>query len=162
MPNERLCKQYVMWPIHGHPAAGHMGSPETYAMLSRQFHWPGMVLYSKVYVETRSSCRAAKSDTSRPSGMLQSLHIPNRRWAQVSLDFVRGLPRSVNDDDAIFTLVDTVSKMAHFVPTRSAITATETVELLADRLVRRVPNQCGIRSGHEICFRIVGEVLGGV
>ena len=136
VPNERLCKQYVMWSVHDHPMAGHMGSRKTYAMLARQFYWPGMVLYSKAYVESCTRCRAAKSETSKPSGLLQSLQIPNRRWEQVSLDFITGLPRSRNGNDAILTLVDTVSKMAHFIPTKTTISAAETVELLADRLVR--------------------------
>ena len=136
VPNDRICKQYVMWSVHDHPTAGHMGSRKTYMMLARQFYWPGMVLYSKAYVEACNRCRAAKSVTSKPNGLLQSLQIPNRRWAQVSLDFITGLPRSINGNDAILTLVDTVSKMAHFIPTKTTISAAETVELLADRLVR--------------------------
>ena len=136
VPNERICKQYVMWSVHDHPTAGHMGSRKTYMMLARQFYWPGMVLYSKAYVESCTRCRSAKSVTSKPNGLLQSLQIPNRRWAQVSLDFITGLPRSSNGNDAILTLVDSVSKMAHFIPTKTTVSAAETVELLADRLVR--------------------------
>ena len=136
VPNERTCKQYVMWSVHDHPTAGHMGSRKTYMMLARQFYWPGMVLYSKAYVESCTRCRSAKSVTSKPNGLLQSLQIPNRRWAHVSLDFITGLPKSRNGNDAILTLVDTVSKMAHFIPTKTTVSAAETVELLADRLVR--------------------------
>ena len=54
----------------------------------------------------------------------------------MSLGFLTGLPRSRSGNDAILTLVDTVSKMAHFIPTKTTISAAETVELLADRLVR--------------------------
>ncbi|KAL8449407.1 hypothetical protein Emag_003588 [Eimeria magna] len=64
------------------------------------------------------------------------LQIPNRRWAAVSLDFITGLPMTAQQHDAILTLVDAVSKMAHFVPTTSTVTAEGVVQLLADRLVR--------------------------
>ena len=52
------------------------------------------------------------------------------------MDFITALPRTEKGHDAILTLVNTVSKMAHFIPTRTTATAADTLELLADRLVR--------------------------
>lgn len=78
----------------------------------------------------------AKGATQKAAGLLQSIEVPSRRWAQVSVDFITGLPETEKGHDAILTIVDSVSKMAHFVPTKTTATAADTVELLADRLVR--------------------------
>ena len=136
VPNDNLCRQYVMYQMHDHPLSGHMGVNKTYDALSRQFYWPGIRAYSRTYVESCPRCRAGKSVSCKPGGLLQSLQIPNRRWSHVSLDFVVGLPRTKQQHDAILTLVDTVSKMAHFIPTTNTVSAEGVVTLLADRLVR--------------------------
>ena len=54
----------------------------------------------------------------------------------MSLDFITSLPVTSKGNDSILVIVDCLSKMAHFVATKSTINAAETVELLADRLVR--------------------------
>ncbi|KAL8439556.1 hypothetical protein Efla_002278 [Eimeria flavescens] len=57
------------------------------------------------------------------------------RWATVSLDFIMGLPKAARDNDATLTIVDSLSKMAHLVPTQTTVTAEGVAELLADRLI---------------------------
>ncbi|CDJ47111.1 Os07g0510800 protein, related [Eimeria brunetti] len=59
----------------------------------------------------------------------------NRRWAQVSLDFITALPLTDKGHDTTLTLLDTISKAAHFVPTKTTATAADTLELLADRVM---------------------------
>ncbi|CDJ49131.1 hypothetical protein EBH_0082110 [Eimeria brunetti] len=135
VPTDRVCRQHVMYQAHDHPTAGHMGVRKTYDALSRLFYWPQMRSYVNTYVESCPRCRAAKTISAKPAGLLQSLQIPNRRWAQVSLDFITALPLTDKGHDAILTLVDTISKMAHFVPTKTTATAADTLELLADRVM---------------------------
>ncbi|KAL8444269.1 hypothetical protein Emed_006312 [Eimeria media] len=131
-----LCKQYIMYQAHDHPTAGHMGVHKTYDHLARMYYWPGMRAYVTTYVESCPRCKAAKHVSTKPQGLLQSPQIPNRRWSTVSLDFIVALPVTAQRHDSILTLVDTVSKMAHFIPTTSTVTAEGVVQLLADRLVR--------------------------
>ena len=52
------------------------------------------------------------------------------------LDFVTDLTLTARGNDAILVLVDTLSKMAHFIPATKAVTEEATVELLAERLIR--------------------------
>ena len=136
VPSAAQCKQHVLYQCHDHPTAGHMGVHKTYDMLARLYYWPGIRNYARVYVESCPRCKQAKSISTKPAGLLQSLQIPARRWANVSLDFITGLPETKMKNDAILTLVDTMSKMAHFIPTQTTVTAEGVVSLLADRLVR--------------------------
>lgn len=136
VPNSKACRQYIMYQVHDHPTAGHMGVKKTYDFLARQFYWPGIRAYARTYVESCTRCRAAKNVSLKQGGLLQSLQIPSRRWQQVSMDFITGLPPTPQQHDAILTLVDTVSKMAHFIPTKTTVSAEGVVSLLADRLVR--------------------------
>ena len=94
-----------------------------------------MRAYTTAYVESCTHCRASKSLNQKPAGLLQQLLIPCR-WAHVGLDFITDLPLTTTGHDSILVMVDSLSKMAHFVPAKKSFTAADTVELLADRLIR--------------------------
>src|ERR1043165_3505799 len=49
--------------------------------------------------------------------------------------FVIGFPRSQKGDDAIFVLIDRFSKVAHFIPVKEKITATQLAELYISQIV---------------------------
>ena len=127
---------HVLYRNHDHVTAGHRGEKKTFQALNRYYYWPGMRSYTTAYVASCVECRRSKSLSQKPAGFLQPLLIPLRRWSRVNLDFITDLPRTVNGHDSILVLVDFLSKMAHFIPTRKSATAQETVELLADRLIR--------------------------
>lgn len=90
-----------------------------------------MRAYTNAYVDSCTQCRASKSAGRKPAGLLQQLVIPSRRWSHVSLDLVTDLPRTASGNDAILVLADSLSKMAHFIPTRETLSATDTGVLLA-------------------------------
>jgi len=50
------------------------------------------------------------------------LSVPDTRWDTLSVDFVVELPES-SGHDAVMTVVDSVSKRVHFVPTHTTVTA---------------------------------------
>ncbi|CDJ64361.1 Similar to Transposon MAGGYgagandpolgenehomologues, related [Eimeria necatrix] len=95
-----------------------------------------MRAYTTACVESCTHCRASKSINQKPAALLQQLLIPSHRWAHVSLDFITDLPLTTTAHDSILVMVDSLSKMAHFVPAKKSFTAADTVELLADRLIR--------------------------
>ncbi|CDJ62001.1 OSJNBa0074B10.8 protein, related [Eimeria necatrix] len=127
---------HVLYTHHDHVTAGHRGQKKTYKALSKRYYWPGMRTYTNEYVESCTQCRASKSLNQKPAGLLQQLLIPSRRWSHVSLDFVTDLPLTTSGHDAILVVVDSLSKMAHFIPAKKSLSAADTVELLADRLIR--------------------------
>ncbi|CDJ35022.1 uncharacterized protein EMH_0023410 [Eimeria mitis] len=82
------------------------------------------------------SCRASKALSQKPAGLLQPLLVHSRRWSQVSLDFITELPLTPRGHDCILVIVDSLSKMAHIIPTKKSASTADTIELFAQRLIR--------------------------
>nr|CAD1831582.1 unnamed protein product [Ananas comosus var. bracteatus] len=62
------------------------------------------------------TCQQVKAERRFPAGKLQSLPIPVWKWEDISMDFIVGLPRSTGGHDAIWVIVDRLTKSAHFLP----------------------------------------------
>ena len=61
-----------------------------------------------------------------PAGLLEPLTLPEQKWADVSLDFIMGLPKSAEGYDGILIVVDRATKMVHLVAVNQMITVAET------------------------------------
>nr|GEY58719.1 tetratricopeptide-like helical domain-containing protein [Tanacetum cinerariifolium] len=59
-----------------------------------------------------------KIEHQQASGLLQQLDIPVWKWDEISMDFVTGLPQTQRRYDAIWVVVDRLTKSAHFLPIR--------------------------------------------
>ncbi|GKA43133.1 retrotransposon protein, putative, ty3-gypsy subclass [Tanacetum coccineum] len=55
-------------------------------------------------------CQQVKIEHQRASGLLQPLEIPVWKWDEISMDFVTGLPRTQRKHDAIWVVVDRLTK----------------------------------------------------
>ena len=64
-------------------------------------------------------CQQVKIEHRRPAGTLQPLPVPEWKWEHISMDFVTGLPRVQGQKDAIWVIVDRLTKCAHFIAIRS-------------------------------------------
>jgi len=80
-----------------------------------------MSRYIGQYVSTCDLCLRTKPIRQAPVGKLHPLRIPDSRWDTLSVDFVVELPLS-SGHDAVMTVVDSVSKQAHFIPTHTMVT----------------------------------------
>nr|GFC39453.1 transposon Ty3-I Gag-Pol polyprotein [Tanacetum cinerariifolium] len=63
-------------------------------------------------------CQQVKIEHQRARGLLQPLDIPVWKWDEISIDFVTGLPWTQRRHDAIWVVVDRLTKSAHFLPIR--------------------------------------------
>ena len=50
----------------------------------------------------------------RPGRRLQPLDIPVWKWDSIAMDFVTHLPQTVRGHDAIWVVIDRLTKNAHF------------------------------------------------
>ena len=71
----------------------------------------------------------------RPAGLLQPLEVPAQVWADISMDFVEGLPK-VGEKSIILTVVDRFSKYAHFIALSHPYTASSVARAFFDGIVR--------------------------
>ena len=51
------------------------------------------------------------------------------------MDFITGFPRTKRGNNAIFVVIDRLSKVAHFLPIRESITASQLADLYISRIV---------------------------
>src|SRR3954464_10593294 len=51
------------------------------------------------------------------------------------MDFITGFPKTQNGNDAIFVVIDRLSKVSHFLPVRESINASQLVDLYVSRIV---------------------------
>nr|GFD17389.1 retrotransposon protein, putative, Ty3-gypsy subclass [Tanacetum cinerariifolium] len=70
-------------------------------------------LREALLTEAHSSLFSVKIEHQRASGLLQPLDIPIWKWDEISMDFVTGLPRTQRRHDAIWVVVDRLTKSAH-------------------------------------------------
>ncbi|GJR58347.1 retrotransposon protein, putative, ty3-gypsy subclass [Tanacetum coccineum] len=92
------------------------GSTKMYRDLKQNFWWNGMKHDVARFVANCLTYQQVKNKHQRASGLLQPLDIPTWKWDQISMDFIIGLPRTFKKNDAIWVVVDRLTKSAYFLP----------------------------------------------
>jgi len=87
-----------------------------------------MSRYIGQYISTCDLCLRTKLIRQALVGELHPLWIPDSRWDMLSVDFVMELPLS-SRHDTMMTVVDLVSKRAHFIPMHTTVTVKGAAQL---------------------------------
>ncbi|KAG8503904.1 hypothetical protein CXB51_001877 [Gossypium anomalum] len=74
----------------------------------------------------------------RTSGTLRlfPVLVPEWKWDRVTMDFVTGLPLTLKKKDAIWVVIDKLTKSAHFIPIRMDYSLDKLAELYISEIVR--------------------------
>lgn len=85
-------------------------------------------------------CQQVRIEHQRPGGLVRSLPVPEWKWTDISMDFVTGLRRDVRGFDAIWVVVDRLTKSTHFI----AIQETWPASRLAEEFIRQIVRLHGV------------------
>ncbi|CEP01920.1 hypothetical protein PBRA_008863, partial [Plasmodiophora brassicae] len=129
------CKIEILRQLHDNRASGHFGIRKTLGLVQREFWWPGMRAFVKLYVSSCDICQRSKSPRHKPSGLLLPLPLPSSLWSSISMDLIVKLPVS-DGYDSVLVVVDRFSKMAHFIPCKETLTAVELSDLFLQQIFR--------------------------
>ena len=137
----RLCipvgsvRLLLLQEAHGGGLMGHFGATKTLDVLANHFFLPQMRRNVQRFVSRCTTCQKAKSHLN-PHGLYMPLPVPSIPWADISMDFVLGLPRTKRGRDNVFVVVDRFSKMAHFIPCHKSDDAVHIADLFFQEIVR--------------------------
>ena len=106
---------------HNTKVIGHPGRWKMLELVSQNYWWPQMLRYIEQYINTCDLCLCTKAARRPLVRELHSILVPDTRWDILSIDFVVELPKSFRYN-AIITVVDSVSKRAHFILIYTTVT----------------------------------------
>ena len=91
-----------------HDSLGHFGAEKSYANLRSAYYWPRMrTELEGAYVPGCDACQRNKGSTTRPTGPLHPLPVPDDRGDSVAIDFIGPLPED-EGFDCIVTMTTVV------------------------------------------------------
>ncbi|KAK4397348.1 hypothetical protein Sango_1571400 [Sesamum angolense] len=82
------------------------------------------------------TCQQVKAEHQAPASKLYPLFIPEWKWEKITMDFVIGLPHTFKKHDALWVIVDRLTKSAHFLPIRQNDSLDKLAELYVSEIVR--------------------------
>ncbi|GJU98102.1 putative reverse transcriptase domain-containing protein [Tanacetum coccineum] len=112
----------------------HPGADKMYYDLRDMYWWPGMKRDIAIYVSKCLTYAKVKAEHQRPSGLLQQPEIPEWKWDKITMDLITKLPRSRSGHDAIWVIVDRLTKSAHFLAIREDFNTEKLARLYIDEI----------------------------
>ena len=104
--------------------SSHAGPERLWQQLSQKFYWRRMKTDVLAYAKSCDTCQKTKFSNFNKYSYLIPNPIPCRPYPSISMDFIVNLPWS-GEFNAIFVVVDRLTKHASFIPTTTGLTAEE-------------------------------------
>ncbi|KAK4389876.1 hypothetical protein Sango_2324600 [Sesamum angolense] len=135
VPNVEELRTEIMHEAHYAPYM-HPGNTKMYWDLRPYYWWLTMKKDVAVFVARCLTCQQVKAEYQAPAGELHPFSIPEWKWENITMDFVIGLPRTFRKHDAIWVVMDRLTKFAHFLPIRQNDSLDKLAELYVSKIVR--------------------------
>ena len=140
IPNVAPLKEDILNEAHRSKFTVHPGGMKMYKDLRRNFWWNNMKKDIATYVSKCLICQLVKAERVQKGGLLQPLKIPECKWEHITIDFVTGLPKTRKGNDAIWVIVDCLTKSAHFLP----IKIMDSIDVLSKMYLKEIVRLHGI------------------
>ena len=76
-----------------------------------------------------AQCQLNKVKRLKVGGLLHPLEIPQGKWESISMDFIVGLLTTAQGHDSVWLVVDHLTKMCKFIPTKSTVKTSKLARL---------------------------------
>jgi hypothetical protein len=129
VPDIEDLKNEVMFMEHDDLSHGHPGTLKTKVYVTAKYYWKNMGKEIERYVRTCEKCQRNKTRQSKPPGLLHSLPIPETRWKDISMDYITKLPVTNHGFNAIWVIVDRLTKRIMLLACVEEMTAKEAAEI---------------------------------
>ncbi|GJU60817.1 putative reverse transcriptase domain-containing protein [Tanacetum coccineum] len=127
-------RMVILNEAHKSKYSVHPGADKMYYDLRDMYWWPGMKRDIAIYVSKCLTCAKVKAEHQRPLGLLQQPEIPEWKWDKITMDLITKLPRSRSGHDAIWVIVDRLTKSAHFLAIREDFNMEKLARLYIDEI----------------------------
>ncbi|GKC43368.1 putative reverse transcriptase domain-containing protein [Tanacetum coccineum] len=144
----------IMNEAHATKYSVHPGADKMYYDLRDIYWWPGMKKDIALYVSKCLTCSKVKAEHQKPSGLLQQPEIPEWKWENITMDFIVKLPRTSSGHDAIWVIVDRLTKSAHFLAVREDYKTEKLARLYINEIVSRHGVPVSIISNRDSHFTL--------
>ncbi|KAB2836622.1 MAG: DDE-type integrase/transposase/recombinase [Caedimonadaceae bacterium] len=136
IPDDKTVKGKIYFEMHDSPTAGHGGISKTLNAICKHFYWEQMRQEIRQYVKSCDSCQKAKASNQKEAGLLQSIPVAPTPFHSISMDFITQLPKTKQGYDAIYVVVDRLSKYGIFVPMKGDSGAMDVAELFLNNVFK--------------------------
>ncbi|GKA05416.1 reverse transcriptase domain-containing protein [Tanacetum coccineum] len=137
IPSVGGIRKLIMDEAHTSRYSVHPGADKMYYDLRDLYWWPGMKRDIAEYVSKCLTCSKIKAEHQKPSGLLHQPEIPEWKWEKITMDLVTKLPKSSSGYDAIWVIVDRLTKSAHFLPIREDYKTEKLARIYINEIVAR-------------------------
>ena len=115
-----------------HDVLGHFGFDKSYPSLRNSYYWPNMRRdLEMAYIPSCVECQHNKDRTTKPTGPLHPLPVPDTRFDAVALDFIGPLPEE-DGFNLVLTITDALGADIRLIPINTSYTAAQVAVVLFD------------------------------
>ena len=136
VPGDEKLRLFLLQQHHDPPIQGHPRYKAMLRKLLESWYWARMPRDCKRYATNCSVCRRTKAYNTKKQGLLNPLLIPNRKWMDLSLDFVVELPECRRRNRVychVLVVVDRLTKRRLYEPLEG-LTTGEFIEAMHRRV----------------------------
>ena len=118
---------------HDNTIAGHFGWRKVLQAISQWYYWDTMSKDVKAFVQACPHCQLYKP-TAQPKPVIVPTPVISRPFAEISLDWVTGLPTTHLKHDSVLNIIDRFTKWAIVVPCDKTMKSKQLAEILWDKV----------------------------
>ena len=136
VPQLTELREEILKEFHCSRFSVHLDGTKMYQDLRCHYYWSGIKRHVGDFVRRCLTCQQVKAEHQKAAGLLQPLKVAEWKWEHVKMDFVTHLPRTQQKHDAVWVIVDRLTKLTHFLVVRMTFALERLCWLYIREIVR--------------------------